>query len=163
MARWNLSMLPSSISCCAEIGWLTLIQHRRGQGHQMPALVLSAKRTVDDRVKGACRQACDDYLVTAVRVRRIGGPGPGLAAPVERCYGTEQPSLAVPRSWFALPSIHSQSRQRNPLSCQSALPSSLFGPDLSGGPPPPKGFSQRYRGYGQKVILSSAGGEVRNP
>jgi DNA-binding response OmpR family regulator len=41
-------------------GW-TLIRHLRGSGVNTPVLILSAKRSVDDRVKGL-RTGGDDYL-----------------------------------------------------------------------------------------------------
>ncbi len=41
---------------------LTLIERLRGQGVRMPILILSARRSVDDRVKGFQRGG-DDYLV----------------------------------------------------------------------------------------------------
>jgi DNA-binding response OmpR family regulator len=44
-----------------ELDGLTLIEKLRGSGVQTPVLVLSAKRSVDDRVKGL-ETGCDDYL-----------------------------------------------------------------------------------------------------
>lgn len=41
---------------------LSVIENLRGSGHQLPILVLSAKRSVDDRVKGL-QKGGDDYLV----------------------------------------------------------------------------------------------------
>jgi two-component system OmpR family response regulator len=40
---------------------LSLIERLRGQGHQLPVLILSAKSSVDDKVRGF-RQGGDDYL-----------------------------------------------------------------------------------------------------
>ena len=44
------------------IDGLTVIEQLRGMGHQLPILVLSAKRSVDDRVAGL-QKGGDDYLV----------------------------------------------------------------------------------------------------
>ena len=41
---------------------LSVIEQLRGSGHQLPILVLSAKRSIDDRVAGL-QKGCDDYLV----------------------------------------------------------------------------------------------------
>jgi len=41
---------------------LSLIERLRARGHRMPVLILSARRTVDDRVKGL-QAGGDDYLV----------------------------------------------------------------------------------------------------
>ncbi len=41
---------------------LTVIEQLRGSGHQLPILVLSAKRSVDDRIAGL-QKGGDDYLV----------------------------------------------------------------------------------------------------
>jgi len=44
------------------IDGLTVIEQLRGSGHQLPILVLSAKRSVDDRIAGL-QKGGDDYLV----------------------------------------------------------------------------------------------------
>ena len=44
------------------IDGLSVIEQLRGSGHQLPILVLSAKRSVDDRVAGL-QKGGDDYLV----------------------------------------------------------------------------------------------------
>ena len=44
-----------------KLGGLTLIEKLRSQGIVIPVLILSAKRTVDDRVKGL-QKGGDDYL-----------------------------------------------------------------------------------------------------
>src|SRR4051812_7901780 len=45
-----------------KLDGLTLIQTLRREGKQMPVLILSAKTTVDDRVRGL-QAGGDDYLV----------------------------------------------------------------------------------------------------
>jgi DNA-binding response OmpR family regulator len=44
------------------IDGLTVIENLRGAGHQLPIIVLSAKRSVDDRISGL-QKGGDDYLV----------------------------------------------------------------------------------------------------
>lgn len=44
------------------IDGLTVIEQLRGSGHQLPIIVLSAKRSVDDRISGL-QKGGDDYLV----------------------------------------------------------------------------------------------------
>ena len=44
------------------IDGLSVIEQLRGSGHQLPIIVLSAKRSVDDRIAGL-QKGCDDYLV----------------------------------------------------------------------------------------------------
>lgn len=44
-----------------KMGGLSVVERLRSQGHRMPVLILSAKRSVDDRVKGL-QLGGDDYL-----------------------------------------------------------------------------------------------------
>lgn len=44
------------------IDGLTVIEQLRGSGHQLPILILSARRSVDDRISGL-QKGGDDYLV----------------------------------------------------------------------------------------------------
>jgi two-component system OmpR family response regulator len=45
-----------------KVDGLSLLTKLRSQGHRMPVLILSAKRSVDDRIKGL-QSGGDDYLI----------------------------------------------------------------------------------------------------
>ena len=52
---------PSSISCCPSSTALGVIERWRAEGIKVPVLILSAKRSLDDRITGLQRGG-DDYL-----------------------------------------------------------------------------------------------------
>jgi two-component system copper resistance phosphate regulon response regulator CusR len=63
---------------------LDLIGNCRAQGQNAPVLILSARRSVDDRVRGL-EQGGDEYLPQAFCVGRVAGKG---SQPPEACQPT---------------------------------------------------------------------------
>ena len=61
LALTEPTMPPSSISCCPGWNGLSIIREMRTQKVNTPVLILSAKGSVDDRVKGL-ETGGDDYL-----------------------------------------------------------------------------------------------------
>ncbi len=71
-------------------GW-TLLENARARGVRTPVLMLTARDTIEDRVRGL-NLGADDYLVKPFALRELIAR---LHALVRRAYGTPEPRLAV--------------------------------------------------------------------
>ena len=85
---------------------LTVLKKLRSRGSSLPVLLLTAKDSVDDRVRGLDAGA-NDYLVKTFRLRRTVRPDPRTA---EKARGSSKNRLEAGRSGGA--SGHPQSLPR---------------------------------------------------
>ena len=74
-----------------KIDGLTLLQRLRTQGNDTHVLILTARDTVDDRVRGL-KQGADDYLIKPFDLKELLARVQALA---RRSYGVKSPTITI--------------------------------------------------------------------
>lgn len=69
LENWNYDALILDMMIPEPDGW-TILQRLRGAGNRLPVLILTARASVDDRIRGLDSGA-DDYLIKPIDMREL--------------------------------------------------------------------------------------------